>query len=65
MTGPDKPKVASTEHPAQYAQFLQTALVWGQQWGDTAPDVVERTLFAIGKSDALAVRALTPKQPLA
>jgi hypothetical protein len=40
----------------QYRAYLELAHDWAQTWG-ALPDVVERVLFAVGKSDPLAVKA--------
>ena len=43
---------------SQYADYLDRAHKWASAW-DTSQDVIERVLFSVGKSDPLAVRALT------
>jgi len=42
---------------SQYADYLDRAHKWASAW-HTSPDVIERVLFSVGKSDSLAVRAL-------
>jgi hypothetical protein len=42
----------------QYADYLDIAASWARQW-NTQPDVIERVLFDIGKSQRLAIQALT------
>jgi len=41
---------------AQYATYLDIAHKWAADWG-SAPDVVERVLFSIGKASSLVVGA--------
>jgi hypothetical protein len=41
---------------ARYEEYLRLASNWAGQW-PTEPDCVERVLFAIGKSQELAVRS--------
>jgi hypothetical protein len=43
---------------SQYADYLDRAHKWASAW-ETSPDVIERVLFSVGKSDPLAVRAFT------
>jgi len=42
----------------QYSEYLDRAHKWASTW-NTSPDVIERVLFSVGKSDPLAVRVLT------
>lgn len=42
----------------QYSDYLDIAHEWANQW-QTRPDVVERALFAVGKSSRLTVGVLT------
>jgi hypothetical protein len=46
----------------EYSEYLDLAHAWADAW-HTQPDVIERVLFAIGKSDRLATAALSG-QPL-
>jgi len=41
----------------QYAAYLHIAHTWADEWG-CRPDVVERVLFSLGRTDPVAVRAL-------
>lgn len=41
----------------QYGEYLDLAGRWAAEWG-TKPDVIERILFSVGKSQGLAVSAL-------
>lgn len=51
----------STAWPSQqYADYLDIAHDWAQQWQQTSPDVVERVLFSIGKAERLAINCLAP-----
>lgn len=43
--------------PEAYRFYLDLAHRWADEWG-TRPDVIERVLFAIGRSDPLAISAL-------
>lgn len=49
---------AASWSASQYADYLDLAHKWASAW-DTSPDVIERVLFSVGKSDPLAVRAFT------
>jgi hypothetical protein len=42
----------------EYRAYLELAVHWAYLWG-SEPDIVERVLFAIGKSEELAVKSLT------
>jgi 8-oxoguanine DNA glycosylase-like protein len=44
--------------PDQYGRYLDLAHRWAEEW-QTAPDVIERVLFSIGKSSALAIGVLS------
>jgi hypothetical protein len=56
-------RLCGTEWPSgdwtveQYADYIDLAHRWAKTWG-TEPDVVERVLFAVGKSDPLAISTL-------
>ena len=42
----------------EYRAYLELAVHWATLW-QVEPDVVERVLFAVGRSEALAVNSLT------
>jgi hypothetical protein len=42
----------------QYATYLSLAHAWADEWG-TRPDVVERSLFAVGQAGRMAVAVLS------
>jgi hypothetical protein len=48
--------------PEVYAFYLDLAHRWADEWG-TSPDVVERVLFAAGRSDPVAISALNVAAP--
>jgi hypothetical protein len=42
----------------QYAEYLDLAHAWAREW-QTSPDVIERVLFSVGKTERLVISAFT------